>query len=63
MSGDNRNNDNGNVGCILFGMFLIFAIPFVGAYLVAKGETLWDKILGLVLAIGGVLLLALMSDG
>lgn len=57
MSGNNRNNDAG-VGCIMWMLLAIIAMPILGIYFIATGDES-QKILGWALLIVGLIIFAM----
>ena len=55
MSGNNRNNDSGGLGCAVMMIVAVVAMPLVGLYLLAAGKEDAQKILGVALFIVGII--------
>lgn len=55
MSGNNRNNDSGGLGCAVMMIVAVVAMPLVGLYLLAAGKEDAQKILGVALLIVGII--------
>lgn len=55
MSGNNRNNDSGGLGCAVMMIVAVVAMPLVGLYLLAAGKEDAQKILGVALFIVSII--------
>lgn len=56
----NHSHGDSGMGCLVMALLGLFALPFVGLYLMTRGNS-DDKVLGIILMIVGVVLWIMMA--
>ena len=56
----NHSHEDSGMGCLVMALLGLFALPFVGLYLMTRGNS-DDKVLGIILMIVGVVLWIMMA--